>query len=94
MRFGLAAALRRTGQPEAAETHYRLIVEARPDSARAENGIERALEIQPANALVLGNLGRSLRALGRNAAARESFLRALELRPDSKRLQRDLASLE
>ncbi|MEE2678652.1 MAG: tetratricopeptide repeat protein [Myxococcota bacterium] len=77
MRFGLAAALRRTGQPEAAETHYRLIVEARPDSARAENGIGVALQDQGENAAAIAHFERALAIQPANALVLGNLGRSL-----------------
>lgn len=67
MRFGLAAALRRDGRAGEAEAHYRLIVEAHPDSARAENGIGISLQDQGENEAAIAHFERALAIQPANA---------------------------
>ncbi|MEZ5543244.1 MAG: tetratricopeptide repeat protein [Pseudomonadota bacterium] len=52
------------------------------DNAAARVALERAVRLQPGNAMLRNNLGCVLRALGETAAAATQFREAVALRPD------------
>jgi tetratricopeptide (TPR) repeat protein len=70
------------------------LYEAKDDFAAAAQAAKEALGIAPENHLALEQLGRALRAMGREDEARAAWSRALELMPNYVELERYLQFLE
>ncbi|AVF41192.1 pilus assembly protein [Pandoraea apista] len=102
-----ADALRETGQPDAAEQAYRLLLSGdesaaawhglglvaaqRKDYAAAAQALREAVSRAPTEAFYLSDLGFALLNNGDTGAARVPLAQAAELRPDSRKVLSNLA---
>ena len=82
-------------KPQFADAHHLLglVYNKCGDDAKAIEHLETARRMAPAKVSVYGNLGKTFAGMGRFEEAKKSYLRAIELKPDSAELCNDLGGV-